>query len=338
MLQALIINIKLSVPLGISSYDSTFCFSADNKRTNRTNLAMNEQNNQTQIDLWNQQKEYDYEMWNKENDYNTPANQVKRLQEAGINPALALSQISSGSATSSAGGQTPPTTTPGHVEPNWQEMMAKVQNIALIGKTFSDINKQLAEAQGIQKQNFWIDANNAANLSKSNSEVGRNIADTVGKNIENRFQSETYDERVGQLNTLGETLIHQRNKASADSMISEYTKQHMQNVVDDQDPQVLNNLKAAYSEAISRVAKNYSDIEVNNANIEKVGAEVNKLVKESEILGKNSKLLNDQLYISNNTAGSMVRKLKAESAGSEFDNSGIGKAINLLLQIGQLIK
>ena len=34
--------------------------------------------------------------------------QVKRLQDAGINPALALSQISSGSATSSAGGQTPP--------------------------------------------------------------------------------------------------------------------------------------------------------------------------------------------------------------------------------------
>lgn len=38
-----------------------------------------------------QQQQYSSDMWNKNNAYNTPANQVSRLNEAGINPALALS-------------------------------------------------------------------------------------------------------------------------------------------------------------------------------------------------------------------------------------------------------
>ena len=71
MLQALLNNIKLSVPLGITSFDVSFKYgvSEDTKATNKANKEMNAENNQTQIDLWNQQKEYDYKMWQENNAY-----------------------------------------------------------------------------------------------------------------------------------------------------------------------------------------------------------------------------------------------------------------------------
>ena len=54
-----------------------------------------------------EQRSYDYQMWLKQQEYNKPVNQVKRLREAGLNPALALNQITTGTADSHAGGQEP---------------------------------------------------------------------------------------------------------------------------------------------------------------------------------------------------------------------------------------
>jgi hypothetical protein len=53
------------------------------------NYFANEANNRANRDLLEMQQRYNTEMWNKENEYNHPAAQMKRLQEAGINPAMA---------------------------------------------------------------------------------------------------------------------------------------------------------------------------------------------------------------------------------------------------------
>lgn len=53
------------------------------------------------------QRQYDYQMWLKQAEYNKPSNQVQRLRDAGLNPALALSNIGTGNMESSAGGQSP---------------------------------------------------------------------------------------------------------------------------------------------------------------------------------------------------------------------------------------
>ena len=71
MFQALLNAVNISIPRGICSFDSRFCYgtSHDTKATNKANKEMNSENNQTQIDLWNQQKEYDYKMWQENNAY-----------------------------------------------------------------------------------------------------------------------------------------------------------------------------------------------------------------------------------------------------------------------------
>lgn len=48
--------------------------------------------------LMAQQNEYSLNMWNLQNDYNSPAAQMKRYEEAGLNPALMYGQVTSGNA------------------------------------------------------------------------------------------------------------------------------------------------------------------------------------------------------------------------------------------------
>lgn len=75
------------------SLDSSSAYSADKQfegqlQTNATNLLINKQTNDSNLNLAKQQNQWNLEQWNRENSYNSPAQQLKRLQEAGLNPAL----------------------------------------------------------------------------------------------------------------------------------------------------------------------------------------------------------------------------------------------------------
>ena len=44
--------------------------------------------NKTNVQLAEQARQHDVSMWNAQNEYNTPAMQMQRLKEAGLNPNL----------------------------------------------------------------------------------------------------------------------------------------------------------------------------------------------------------------------------------------------------------
>lgn len=67
-----------------------------NRETNAMNYLMQQQTNAQNYKIWQEQKEYNLDMWNRENDYNNPANQRKRLEQAGLNPYLMLNGGSAG--------------------------------------------------------------------------------------------------------------------------------------------------------------------------------------------------------------------------------------------------
>lgn len=56
--------------------------------TNSTNLQAVRETNQANRELAEYQYEKNVEQWNRENEYNTPAEQMKRLAQAGLNPHL----------------------------------------------------------------------------------------------------------------------------------------------------------------------------------------------------------------------------------------------------------
>lgn len=58
------------------------------RETNATNVQIQQDINQANKELAEQQNLWNIEQWNRQNEYNSPANQKKLLQEAGLNPVL----------------------------------------------------------------------------------------------------------------------------------------------------------------------------------------------------------------------------------------------------------
>lgn len=294
MLQVLFINNRLSVPLGIVSFDSSFKYGAskDTKYTNRTNKQMNDDNNQLQMDLWNQQKEYDYKMWQENNAYNTPASQVQRLKDAGINPALALGNISTGESASTAGGQSIPVTTASRNENPANEVQAKVQNLALLGKQFVDISKEREETRALQMSNNWQNVEKSAQVAGmlGDNKLKEQAIDAAKMN--NQFFKDTYSARQMQIEEdannafkLGLNMSAQGHLIELQKDAQDYTNKRIL-------PQQLENMKATYGNIVSdsfakvlgaksQAALAKSQISLNNEQVKAIAQNIKKSVAET---------------------------------------------------------
>ena len=324
MFLALLNNIKLSVPLGITSYDASFKYgvSEDTKATNKANKEMNAENNQTQIDLWNAQKEYDYKMWQENNAYNAPTAQVQRLKDAGINPALALSNISTGISNSSAGGQNTPNTTAATYENPANEVNMKVQNLALIGKQLSDISKQYEETRSLQMQNNWQNVEKSAEIANMLND--KKLKDEAIDNaaLSNKLFRDTYNSKRMQIDhdadnawKLGLNLSAQGHLLELQRDAQDYTNKHIL-------PQQLENMKVTYGNIVadsfakvlgakSSAALANSQIELNDEQIKSIAQNIKKSAAETygqEFVNR----INDATW------ESQVRKIAADSVNASM--------------------
>lgn len=73
-----------------------------------SNLLTNAQQNKYQKQADQRANNYNLAMWNMQNEYNTPANQMKRYAEAGLNPFLIYGQGNAGNASSPPSAQVTP--------------------------------------------------------------------------------------------------------------------------------------------------------------------------------------------------------------------------------------
>lgn len=88
------------------------------------------------------QRAWNESMWNKQNAYNTPANQMQRLKDAGLNPALMYGKGNVGNAEKVQGYQ----------QPQIENVGAGVAQSAAAGAQLSLVNtqKKLIEAQAVK--------------------------------------------------------------------------------------------------------------------------------------------------------------------------------------------
>lgn len=228
-----------------------FSVSKNTKATNASNERMNEANNKLQMDLWHEQQEYDYKMWQENNAYNAPSAQVERLKAAGINPALALSNISTGESSSSAGGQSIPKTTAATYENPANEVNTKVQNLALIGKQFSDISKQYEETRSLQMQNNWQNVEKSAAVASILKDNKLKDEAVENASLANRLFRDTYSAKVQQEEEnatnafkYGLNLSAQGHLLELQKDSQEYSNKHLQ-------PQQLENMKATYGNIVA---------------------------------------------------------------------------------------
>lgn len=106
-----------------------------------------------------QANQHEIEMWRLNNDYNTPEKQMERMVDAGINPAAAYQQISSGNASSAPGTHKTDSV-------RWhdtQDKLARINTIISgIRDIMSTVGSGISAAQGVQDlalrhQNNWYD-------------------------------------------------------------------------------------------------------------------------------------------------------------------------------------
>lgn len=315
-----------------------FSVSKNTKATNASNERMNAANNQLQMDLWHEQQEYDYKKWQENNAYNTPSAQVERLKAAGINPALALSSISTGESRSTAGGQNIPSTTAATYENPANEVNMKVQNLALIGKQLSDISKQYQEARAIDMQNNWQNVEKSAAVASILKDNKLKDEAIENASLANRLFRDTYSSKVMEqeenaniawrtgLNLAAQGSLIELQKDSAD-----YYNKHIQ-------PQELNNLKAQYGsivansfatvlDAKTRSALAKSQIKLNDKQIQAI----TQNIKEACAKTKGLEFVN---RLNDSTVESQIRKIVADGVNASlqpFWNSfgSVGDIFNL---------
>ena len=147
--------LTLALSVGSSLFNT-----ASQSRENRLNREFQQAENQ-------KSRDYNTEMWNKNNEYNTITNQMKRFQDAGVNPHLAY-QNGSPMNVSNAPASSNASSMPAGIAPRFetgqilQAMLMKSQ----IANIDADTKKKEAEAAGQVTVN-GINANELDNWANS---------------------------------------------------------------------------------------------------------------------------------------------------------------------------
>lgn len=162
MLQALLKNAGVFRPIGLNF--SIGCFpcgaGAKTKATNASNERIARETNQMNYQMWQEQKQYDYDKWKEELAYNTPFQQRKRFEEAGINPNLAIAQMNGGNAESAATSGNRPDAIAAQMQNPAEEVSQYANNLQNIAGGFNNLSRTFQQNQldAAQTRSASVDA------------------------------------------------------------------------------------------------------------------------------------------------------------------------------------
>ena len=133
MIPAIIGAVAALAAAGTSAWSSANA-NKKNQQNFENSMAFNADQTAKQMN-WQQ------DMWNAANEYNTPYNQRQRLEAAGINPYMAMSNISTGTATSSPSGSAASAPSAPQIQPVGIDSSTFLQGISMF---------QMLRRQGIE--------------------------------------------------------------------------------------------------------------------------------------------------------------------------------------------
>lgn len=145
-----------------------------------SNIYTNYKNSQN-VD---KQNAFNYNMWKHMNDYNRPDEQVNRLRAAGINPALALGNISTGNASGSVqSANHQPTVSPLQDLPNVvNNGLTQSLQYDMMQKQKQEIDSKTrlnnANASGTEQANKYIDKKEQSIIANTNAGTEKIKAET----------------------------------------------------------------------------------------------------------------------------------------------------------------
>lgn len=165
--------------------------------TNRSNLDLARESYANQLD-----------MWNKQNDYNSPENQMKRYQQAGLNPNLIYSQGSAGNTATSSPVFNPPRNQAPQAEVNnlllaleAKQRMAQIQNIeaSTANTNMRTVTEGLLQKlKGTATERAIFDLDQERHLAPYNQTIRGNLATQSANKIDLMLQSLANQKLIGQ--------------------------------------------------------------------------------------------------------------------------------------------
>ena len=177
---------------------------------NSTNLAATNATNANNYRIFKEQQQFNENQFNKYLDYSTPLAQRQRFEEAGINPYMAVGQLSSGTPSSSLQSANAAPMQAGHVMPVTglgDALQGSIERAANVYSSILNANSgsalTAAQTTGQNIDNSYKGKVNDANIHKTNAEAKR-------ANQENQFFDYTLSQRRDLMNISVDTARQQK--------------------------------------------------------------------------------------------------------------------------------
>lgn len=137
---------------------------------NHTNLQIARETNQMQYQMFKEQNAFNERMYNQMQQYNTPAAQMQRYQDAGINPYIAAGNVQSGNAQSALQSAQPLPLHTAQVQPvdAFKDSFSQIGNVI---SQYAQNELALSQAQKNRAEAGWVDRLNGAQLNKMSAET-----------------------------------------------------------------------------------------------------------------------------------------------------------------------
>ena len=155
---------------GASSLLGGLFGSSAQSSANRTNLQIARETNQMQYQMFQEQNAFNERMYNQMQQYNTPAAQMQRYQDAGINPYIAAGNVQTGNAQSALQSAQPLPLHTAQVMPvdAFKDSFSQIGNVI---SQYAQNELALSQAQKNRAEAGWVDLLNGAQLNKMSAET-----------------------------------------------------------------------------------------------------------------------------------------------------------------------
>lgn len=155
---------------GASSLLGGIFGSSSQSSANRTNLQIARETNQMQYQMFQEQNAFNERMYNQMQQYNTPAAQMQRYQEAGINPYVAAGNVQTGNVQSALQSAQPLPLHTAQVMPvdAFKDSFSQIGNVI---SQYAQNELALSQAQKNRAEAGWVDRLNGAKFNKLSAET-----------------------------------------------------------------------------------------------------------------------------------------------------------------------
>lgn len=289
--------------------------------TNQANIDIAQMSNEHNEAMLKKQIQQEWDMWNAENDYNSPAAQMQRFKDAGVNPYMAMGNISSGNASSMSSPAAQPAVVPqmqaaqadaplaqgATMIPADMSGLAGLRGIASrfveLMQAKEDIKGKQLENQGREIENNYKADMFMIDMYKKMQDAGLSRSKRLGQDIFNLFQPALLSSELNQRKT--DTIF--RNLEAQGQLIANLSAMQWYKV-----------LPIQIQQAIQQKA-----VEINNLRLMGKLTEAETRLKVNEAVTEfyKSRMAHDQAAVSNATLNTQIRKIEADLTHA-INNSG----------------